>query len=325
MTEVVTAPPDRPAFKDRSTSLILFGIIHILFGIGCAGFVLLMAVVSELGSRRGGAALPTSVFASNVVTYSLLALYFFSVGIGSIRRRRWARALALVVSWIWLLMGLLAATVLGVLWPRMMKNMPADGAGVLTGVVFTVLFVLYILIPGLILLVYRGPNVKATVEHHDPKVRWTDRAPLPVLAVVLVTAAASLSLLASTAYATIPLAGTIVTGVPAMIITLAIAGLLASLSMGLYRLKLSAWWALLLLQVIGAAVGILTVMRTDFEQLYTRMGIMTPELRQMGIAELYRDPMIWIPAGIAWAAFFLFVLWLRRYFMGIAPRTRAAD
>ncbi|HKO54352.1 MAG TPA: hypothetical protein VJ276_00660, partial [Thermoanaerobaculia bacterium] len=96
MTEVVTAPPDRPAFKDRSTSLILFGIIHILFGIVCAGFILLMAVVSELGARRGGGtALPTYVFASNVVVYSLLALYFFSVGIGSIRRRRWARALAL--------------------------------------------------------------------------------------------------------------------------------------------------------------------------------------------------------------------------------------
>lgn len=326
MTEVVTAPPERPAFRDRTGSLIFFGIIHILFGLVCSGFILLMAVMSELGARGGrGTQLPTYVFATNVVIYGLLALYFFSVGVGSIRRRRWARALALVVSWIWLIVGLLSAGVLGLLMPRLMKNMPADGANILMAVIFVTIFVLYILIPAVIILAYRGPNVKATVEHHDYKVRWTDRVPLPVLGVVLMLAAGSISLLASTAYATIPIGDTIVTGVPAMIICLAFAGLLAFLSMGFYRLKLSAWWSLVLLQVIGAGVGAFTVLNTDFNELYTKMGVMTPELRQLGIAEMYRDPLIWIPAGVAWLLFLLFLLWLRRYFAGAAPRTRAAD
>ncbi|HKO56004.1 MAG TPA: hypothetical protein VJ276_09005, partial [Thermoanaerobaculia bacterium] len=214
---------------------------------------------------------------------------------------------------------------LGVLMPRMMKNMPADGASVMTGVIFATVFVLYVLVPAIIILVYRGPNVKATVEHYDRKVRWTDRAPLPVLAVALLLAVGAVSLLASTAYATIPIGATIVTGVPAMIIALAFAGLLAFLAMGFYRLKPSAWWALLLLQVIGGAAGVYTLLNTNFEELYSKMGVMTPELRQMGIAEIYQDPMIWIPAGVSWVLFFLFVLWMRRYFAGAGPRTRAAD
>lgn len=325
MTEVVTAPPERPAFKDRTGGLILFGILHILFGLVCAGFILLMAVMSELGARGRGTQLPTYVFASNVIIYGLLALYFFSVGIGSIRRRRWARALALVVSWMWLIVGLLTAAVLGVMLPRLLKNMPADGATIMTGVIFATVFVMYIFIPGLIILAYRGPNVKATVEHYDGKVRWTDRVPLPVLAVVLLLAVGALSLLATTAYATIPIGNMIVTGVPAMIICLAFAGLLAFLSLGFYRLKLSAWWSLLLLQLIGAGVGTFTLLNTNFDELYTKMGVMTPEMRQLGIAEMYRDPLLWIPAGISWLAFFLFLLWLRRYFAGAGPRTRAAD
>jgi hypothetical protein len=326
MTEVVTAPPERPAFRDRTASLIFFGIIHIVFGLGCTGFVLLMAVMSELGARGGrGSQLPTHLFVTNVVMYGLLALYFFSVGIGSIRRRRWARALALVVSWMWMIVGLLSLGVLGVLMPRLMRNMPADGATVLMTVTMVTLFVLYVLIPAIIILGYRGPNVKATVEHHDRKVRWTDRAPLPVLGVVLMLAAGAISLLASTAYAAIPIGATIVTGVPAMIICLAFAGLLAFLAMGFYRLKLSAWWSLLLLQLIGLGVGIYTLLNVDFDELYTRMGVMTPELRMTGITELYRDPMLWIPAGAAWLLFLLFLVWLRRYFVAGEPRTRATD
>lgn len=325
MTEVITAMPERPAFKDRSTSLLLFGVIHVLFGLVCAGFILIFAVLAEIGTRRGGPALPTSVFATNVVTYGLLTVYFFSVGIGSIRKRRWARALVLMVSWMWLLTGLLSTVVLGVLAPRLLRTMPQDSANVIGAVIFGTILLLYVVIPGVILLAYRGPNVKATVEHYDRKIRWTDRAPLPVLAVAVLMGVSALSLLASTAYATIPFAGFIVTGVPAMIITLALASLLGFIALGLYRLKLSAWITLLLLQVLGAGVGALTILRTDFEELYTKMGIMRPDMRTLGILDLYRDPAILITMGVAWLLFFAFVLSLRRYFVGEGPRTRAAD
>ena len=135
----------------------------------------------------------------------------------------------------------------------------------------------------------------------------------------------ALSMLASLAYATVPLLGTILTGVPAMIVVLAIAGLMALLALQLYRLKLQAWWTLALFQIAAVIVGTITMMRTNFDELYERMGIMTPQLRAMHLADLYRDPMLWLPIGATWLGFFLFILWLRRYFVRPGPRTRAGD
>jgi hypothetical protein len=176
-----------------------------------------------------------------------------------------------------------------------------------------------------LVLFYRSRHVKATCEAHDFKVRWTDRAPLPVLGVSLMLAFGAVSALATLSYAAVPVLGTILTGVPAMIVILAIAGLMALLSIQLYRLKLQAWWMLLLLQIAGAVFGTITLLRTNFDELYTRMGIMTPQLEALHLNELYHQPLFWVPIGAVWVAFLLFVLWLRRYFVGPGPRTRASD
>lgn len=327
MTELVTAAPEAPAYRDRTPGLVIFGIVQILFGIGCAGFVLLMAVLTETASRRAAPETPpTAMFATNVVLYSLLAVYFFAVGIGSIRRRRWARALALIVSWMWLLTGIISLIVLVWLMPRITRDLPPGASqGVIMGVMLGTVGVLYVLIPAVLVLFYRSEHVKATCEAHDPKVRWTDRVPLPVLGVSLLLAFGAISTLASLAYATIPLFGTILTGVPAMIVTLAIAGLMALISVQLYRLKPQAWWTLLLFQIAGAVVGAITLSQTNFDELYTKMGIMTPQLAALHLVDLSRDPFLWVLIGVVWVGFLLFVIYLRRYFVGPGPRTRAGD
>ena len=327
MTEVVTAPPEVPSYKDRTGGLVAVGIMELLFGSVCAGFVLLMAVLTELAPRSGaGAAPPTAAFAMNVVIYSLFAAYFFSVGIGSIRRRRWARALGLIVSWMWLLVGVVSLATLAVLLPRLLPNFaPGGPPAVIMAVIFGTTFVLYVFIPGIFILFYRSRHVQATCEAHDRKVRWTDRAPLPVIGVSLMFACGAVALLASLSYAAVPLLGTILTGVPAMIVVLAVAGLMALLALQLYRLKLQAWWTLLLFQIAGVIVGTITLLRTNFDELYERMGIMTPQLRALHLGQLYRDPLLWLPIGATWLGFFLFVLWIRRYFVRPGPRTRAGD
>ena len=327
MTEVVTAPPEAPVYKDRTAGLLVFGIVKILFGIVCAGFVLLMAVLTETAPRSGaGAAPPTAAFATNVVVYSLLSAYFFSVGIGSMRRRRWARALALIVSWIWLLAGVISIAFLALLLPRLVPDFaPGAAPALIMAVIFGTTFVLYIFFPAIFLLFYRSRHVQATCEAYDRKVRWTDRAPLPVLGVSLMLAASAVMMLAGLAYAAVPLLGTILTGVPAMIVLLAIAGLMALLALQLYRLKLQAWWTLLLFQVAAVIVGAITMLRTNFDELYEKMGMMTPQLRAMHLGDLFRDPLLWLPIGAAWLGFFLFILWLRRFFVQPGPRTRAGD
>ena len=98
-------------FKNRKSGLIAFGIIEIIFGALCALFVPLMIfgmVMSHTLAQKNGAAVPVNpgsiIFTA--LLYGLMAAFFLVMGIGSIRARRWARALMLVGSSMWLGVGI---------------------------------------------------------------------------------------------------------------------------------------------------------------------------------------------------------------------------
>ena len=79
-----------------SPGLIAFGVLQILIGVVCAMLVLYIASGSDVMVRQGpggGAAL-----ASGMIVYVVATVYFFAAGVGSIKRRRWAQALSVVVS-----------------------------------------------------------------------------------------------------------------------------------------------------------------------------------------------------------------------------------
>ncbi len=101
---LAAAPPSPPAYRDHSTGLVVFGIIQIVLG----GFALLCVPLMLLGalmSRQVGGGLPVRSSVLNVMTYALLGMGLITLGIGSIRARRWAWALVLTLSWMWLIFG----------------------------------------------------------------------------------------------------------------------------------------------------------------------------------------------------------------------------
>ena len=57
----------------------------------------------------------------NVVLYTVLVVGMFALGIGSIRARRWARALTLVLAWMWLVLGVTTMVMMSVWMPRMLR------------------------------------------------------------------------------------------------------------------------------------------------------------------------------------------------------------
>lgn len=311
--------------KDRSVGLILFGALQILLGVAALCGLFAVAAASELQARGGAGAPPMSAMLPTILLYAIFAFYFFAVGIGSIRKRRWARALSLVVSAMWLVVGLIALVVVIILMPRFTTLFPPSQSGAIVATMFGFLGVIYIALPLVLVLFYRGPNVKATVEARDPVTRWTDRVPLPILALVLVMAFSALSVVGATTYGAVPIFGTILTGAPAAIVFVAIGILCAYLSVQLYRVKRSAWWTLVLLDIIGGANGAYTLARTDLEKLYDQMGLMTPQLRAMHIFEIYRDPRLWAFMAVCWLAMFAYIIWTRRFFDAPPPRTRAGD
>jgi hypothetical protein len=278
MTEIALDGAAVSAYRDRSAGLVVFGIVQILLGLGTA--VLALAVSA---SRA-----PEPELASNIVLFGVATLYFFSVGIGSIRARRWARALSVAVTGIWLALGTVATLVAAAVAPHSSPLLRYAVIG--------------IAIPLALHLFYRAHDVGATCDVRDPEIRWTDRVPLSVLAVVLVMAFSSVTLLANLGNASTQLPAAL-RGAPAGIGVFALAVLFAYLAFQLYRLKQSAWWTTVMLQVLGAVAAI---------------GSLTSGSGMRNVA-------LWAVMIAAWIAYAALLLWMRRYFVGVLPRTRAAD
>jgi len=105
MTDTASSPTV-PPFKDTSTSLVVFGVLEIILGAVCALMVPLIVVGQMMAPDAG--ALPMGQMAAGMGIYLLFGAFFVTIGYGSIRARRWARAIMLVISWIWLVVGLIS-------------------------------------------------------------------------------------------------------------------------------------------------------------------------------------------------------------------------
>jgi len=96
-------------YRDRSAGLVFFGIVEILLGGLTALLIPLMVIAAMVGSQRGASSSTDLRFIlPNLVIYAMIAGVFIWLGIGSIRARRWARELMLVISWLWLVTGVVA-------------------------------------------------------------------------------------------------------------------------------------------------------------------------------------------------------------------------
>ena len=182
-------------FRDRRGGLLAFGILQIIIGLICALFVLVLAAALELTSRRGIA--PPSNIAPAFVIYGAAAFYFITVGSGSIRARRWARAMSVAFSAAWLAVGI-AVVLSSLLFIRrtLVFVRPSETALVI-GSTAAILIVAFIILPLALFLFYRRDDVQLTCETHDPAIRWTDRVPWPVLAVATLLGFASFATLAN--------------------------------------------------------------------------------------------------------------------------------
>src|SRR5258708_33744181 len=101
------------------------------------------------------------------------------------------------------------------------------------------MFVIYVVIPGAMVLFSRSTHVKLPCEARDPVPRWTDRCPLPVLAVVLIQAfgAVGMLLMLPVYGRAFPLFGLIITGLPAVAMSLAFAAFSLYAARGFYLLQ----------------------------------------------------------------------------------------
>lgn len=301
--------------------MIFFGILQIVLGL----FALLGAAMIVLGIVAGRNMTPAQapalrLMVPSVAMYIGAAVWFFTMGVGSIRVRRWARALTLVQSWMWLLMGLLTALTFAVFADLIFKSLPSEQKeyqAVIVGCIGIFLVVGFVLLPLFFVLFYRSPHVRATVERLDPTRRWTDRVPLSVLGFALWMGVSSAGLLlCSFMYRALPLGDFMLRGAAAQGALVVVAFICLFIIVQAMRLRRSGWWAALILMIVGAVYSLIFFPRIDFEKWYAAMELpSTPGTTEM-ITEMYTSPFFLGYMIVVWAIYLGFLLYIRRYFSG---------
>jgi hypothetical protein len=257
-----------------------------------------------------------------VAFYLGLAVVFIWLGKGMISARRWAWTLTVVCSWMWLLFGGLAfINVEFIVGPRtwdymaqQQGKMPAQF--VETTSLFSGVFLafLYLGLPGFSLMLSQHESVRATCVRRDPRVPWTDRCPMPVLAIVLFLPFSILSLV--TLKFVFPCFGIFLSGGAGALATALTAIIVAGVAWGMYRLRMSAWWGALLLGIASSLNTAMTFARADIAEMYKQQGFSAATLEMLqkpGLLELMRQWGLWtgLAGGIAWV---VYLVAARRYF-----------
>lgn len=315
--------------KYRDRGLIAFGIVQLVLGAICglmAPLALLGAVMARFSSQAVASGLTLSSALMATVFYLLLASWFITMGIGSIMTKRWARALILVFSWLWLACGVLGGVQATTVLPAVYRTMARQGKLPASMIPFAMIFaigfmvIVYVVIPGALILFYGRRRVKETCELLDPKVRWTDKCPLPVLAASFLYGLGAFGMLFSLGYGPMfPLFGTLLTGVPAMLAVGALAVLFAAVGVGVYRLRTEAWWGGMAVTVLGGLSAVVTFSRVSMTQLYENLNLpeQQMEMLRQGGAPSQTSTVVYTAVSVV--GFAVFMLYVKRYFVPGSP------
>jgi hypothetical protein len=320
--------PEGPiGFRSRKTMLLVMGIILIAMGAisGCMGIV---APIGIIVSQKANPAVQHNVrdMAAGLGILVLVSIALIWGGIGSIRCRRWIRPLVLILGTLGLVVGVGTMGVMIIAIPQMLQAiqtpptpgapaMPAAARGFFVAFTLLTVLVLYVGIPAVFVWFYRPDDVRKTLEYYDPRPRWTDQRPLPLLGISVVCALASLScLLALINYRAMPLFGFIVTGAAGMAVILVSLVAFAFAAVLTYRRQIAGWWLAIAIVGLFTLSTIVTALRLDPNRLVEAMGMNPQE------AKMYRDnpmsePIVMGIVGVVVSLVTIgYLLWARKFF-----------
>jgi hypothetical protein len=326
MSHEVNSPGS--TFKDRTVGLIVFGILQLLLGGLFALMVpfLILALVGSVvlfqdGSDSAYAAMNVKSSIFGLFFYAAFAAWFITMGIGSILARRWARALVLVTSWIWLIGGIGGFIAVVSLMPGMFQTMGEQGeippemvAAMKYGMTGFFAFC-YIVVPGLLVLFYQSKHVKATCKFKDPQSRWTDQCPLPLLALSILCGIWSISMLSTSVYGWMfPFFGTIATGLPGAASCIVFSALFGVVAWGVYRQDIHAWRLAVLMTIFWASSIAVTFSNVNFMDIYAQMDIPEEQLQIIANYDFVDSRTILAFSAVWFAALLGYLFYVKRFF-----------
>lgn len=316
-----------PAYKNRSTGLVVFGILTLLGGCLCGLFVPLMLFGQAMAAKAPNAPPANTMFILPAVAmYALLAVTFIWLGIGSIQKRRWARALLLILSWSWLAIGVVMTVVMPIIMSKALANAPLNAktgqpvmpAGMVTGIIvgMTIFyFIFFVVVPAVWVFFYGSRHVEATCEACDPVPRWTDACPLPVLGFSLWTwiAVPLMIVWPLTGHVVMPCFGVFVTGLPGGLICVCIAAVWGWAGWWLYRLDARGWWLILGAMVVFTVSALVTYAHHDIIEMYQLQGLPQAQIDQIQKMGLFTgNRMGWFTALFS-LPFLGYLMFIKKY------------
>jgi hypothetical protein len=324
-SSVEAAPP--PDQKDRSTGLIIFGILTLLLGCLAGLFVPLMLFGQMLAAKAPDAPpVNHAAIVPGVAVYGLLAVALIWLGIGSMMARRWARALLLIFSWSWLILGVFMTVIMPFVMSKAFANLPTNAKtgqpamtpAAITGmIIFMTLFffVSFVLVPTVWTFFYNSRHVKATCEARDPVTRWTDACPLPVLGFCLWTwfAVPMMLVMSLTGLAVMPCFGVFVSGLQGAMFCLMVAAIWGVAGWWLYRLEMRGWWLILIAMVLFMVSALLTYAHHDIIEMYQLQGLPQGQIDQIQKMGLFKGNRLGWLTALCSLPFLGYLLFIKKY------------
>lgn len=311
--------------RDHSAGLIVFGTLEIIMGImAFASAMLLLILVSSTG--LGGMKAVHFWIVMGFLFY--MTGWFCVMGLGSIKARRWVRTLMLAGSWMAVFFGTLALALELHLLPWV-YTMVAD-SGILSPqsalvalyVGLFVLIALQLALPLSTILFYSLRGVQATCERRSPDPCWTDRCPLPLMAMGFVSGlGVSTVLLGATTNYVVFVFGRIWTGFPGFMVVAAIAASCGYVGWGAFTRRKQAWWAAYAIILLTSASMMLTFAELDMDLLFERMGYSLEQITRLQQFQV-ASPAVLTFATCIWGVMACtYLVWVRDCFQPEAVAT----
>ncbi len=299
-------------YKDRRGWLIGFGVVEIL--IACFSLLLVVLVLSlpHVGTR-------TTIFAA--VLYGGMAAVLLAIGVGSIRCRNWARIAMLVVSGLWLGIGVLSTLPILLLVPSIMQQQgrvsPEARHIVLVVMTATMSFFLVVM-PTVFLVFYSRKSVKATCLSHGagqvPAPTTTElpasKVPVPVIILAIWQGLGVFAFLWVRATVVF---GAVLHGQAAFLVLLAHSALSGYAAWSIYRRKLVGWAIAMFNAVFWTASTVTTFAGHDLLRIYREMGLSEQQMQAMEQFPQVQT-MVWLVTLPAMTALLAFLLYTKKFF-----------
>lgn len=255
--------------------VLALGVGLVVLG-GLVGLLGLLAAVGLYlaGDQLGAVGRQPGAIASVLGMYGLAAAALLTCGIGVLLFKRWGRVLTVGSAWLVLVAGVASLPgTLGIL--SRSGDIPAGGY-------LSVWFVVFVLLPGVALLVLAGAPAVRAFELRDPQPSPLDEVPLPLVAAGVGSAlGGAYLLLMAPVLQGAALFGAALPLPLARLAWILLGGTSVAVGLGLLRLRAWAWWLCLAQIAFMAAALVGNALRMSPEDFYRAYGYSEEMVRQL--------------------------------------------